>query len=304
MSRNMTRKPEMAGEINGVKGRFYAVVDRGDRIANQKFFSTRYLTPSQKRKHGMDRITVKMRFDDKCKNGHETFTITATGYRGKHDQIGGCCHDLIVAIFPEFKPLIKWHSVSTDGPLNYVANTVYHAGNKDCWGRAKEEPSQFDTVVRIGNSPITHKVKSKFWNWISEKICDSDFEWIIEEYSHERGSKTFSPNYTFAGFGSKWHECPFSSRAEAMQWFQAFTNDSIEISLEKIATEFSEGKERDFEAARKVSLWPDATDEQLSLPKAELTELLEKRLPPLLDEFLKTMSDCGFIFANENNHAI
>ena len=28
---------------------------------------------------------------------------------------------------PELAPYIKWHLVSSDGPLHYIANTVYHA---------------------------------------------------------------------------------------------------------------------------------------------------------------------------------
>lgn len=36
-------------------------------------------------------------------------------------------HDEIREHFPELAPFIKWHLMSTDEPLHYVANTVYHA---------------------------------------------------------------------------------------------------------------------------------------------------------------------------------
>ena len=88
-------------------------------------------------------LVAKVRFDDECKNGHNTFSITADLYEGTHRNGGeyvfnsrgekccltacGCQHDLVTKHFPELAPLIKWHLTSTDGPLHYVADTVYHA---------------------------------------------------------------------------------------------------------------------------------------------------------------------------------
>lgn len=59
-------------------------------------------------------------------------------------------------------------------------------------------------------------------------------------------------------------------------------------------TRTGEGKERNFEFARSCAVWPEATDEQLSLPKAELTELLNARLPGLISDFKQVVADCGF----------
>lgn len=77
------------------------------------------------------RIRAEYRFDDDCRNGHNTFTITGTIDRRSGslwcDDSGGCLHDEIRKHFPELAPYIKWHLVSTDGPMHYIANTVYHA---------------------------------------------------------------------------------------------------------------------------------------------------------------------------------
>lgn len=72
-------------------------------------------------------IVAEVRHDDKCGNGHNTFSITGTIHRNGRWDRGGCIHEDIAEHFPELAPLLKWHLTSTDGPLHYVANTVYHA---------------------------------------------------------------------------------------------------------------------------------------------------------------------------------
>ena len=72
------------------------------------------------------KMTVQVRFDDECGNGHNTFAITAD-IRGRFIDMGGCLHDEIREHFPELAHLIRWHLVSTDGPMHYIANTTYHA---------------------------------------------------------------------------------------------------------------------------------------------------------------------------------
>lgn len=55
-----------------------------------------------------------------------------------------------------------------------------------------------------------------------------------------------------------------------------------------------EGKERDFDAARRAACWPNATDAQLSLPRDELKALLEARTPQLAADFKTAMVSAGF----------
>jgi len=108
------------------------------------------LTTSQTQEHqktfldGDDEITIicNIRYDDQCGNGHNTFAITGETYLNSRCESGGCIHDEIAKHFPEFKHLIPWHLVSSDGPLHYIGNTVYHASDKDCWGLRKGEQRQ------------------------------------------------------------------------------------------------------------------------------------------------------------------
>ena len=88
-------------------------------------------------------LVAEVRYDDSCNNGNNTFTVTATLY-AKHVQRGepttlhkesgrklwvnggGCLHEDIAKRLPELAPFIKWHLCSSDGPLHYLANTLYH----------------------------------------------------------------------------------------------------------------------------------------------------------------------------------
>jgi hypothetical protein len=78
-----------------------------------------------------ERVTVNVRFDDECNNGHNTFAVTCDIHEKRHgrwvDVGGGADHETIARVFPELEPYLKWHLCSTDGPMHYVANTIYHA---------------------------------------------------------------------------------------------------------------------------------------------------------------------------------
>lgn len=93
------------------------------------------------------RITAKVRYDDECNNGHNSFSIAGEIYRkrksgGWEVDSFGCLHEQIAKHFPELAHLIKWHLCASDGPMYYLENTLYHAGDKDCHGLRKGEFKQ------------------------------------------------------------------------------------------------------------------------------------------------------------------
>lgn len=96
------------------------------------------------------RIKAHLRYDDECRNGHNTFAITGTidrwevrhGYASWAEDSGGCVHEEIVKHFPEFAHLIKWHLTSSDGPMYYVENTLYWLGWQGwCDGKPGSPPN-------------------------------------------------------------------------------------------------------------------------------------------------------------------
>jgi len=279
--------------MHGVEGEMVALKKTETLWQRQRFISVPRLYKGEQ-------VKFEARFDDDCGNKHNTFAITGETYTivqgRKREGSGGCIHDVIAGAFPEVAHLIKWHLVSDDGPMHYIANTLYHASDRDYNGRAKGEPSSWESGYKFGDSPVTHRLPEKFVKWIEARRadpCATEFQVIAIAHEDRPGeSFKFSPNYTFVGFGEKWHECPFKDLASAEEFAYAFNN--CKVTLTRNVTGYSEGKERELEHARSSAVWPEATDEQLCLPKEELKALLEARHPALMADFYAAMSGAGF----------
>ena len=120
--------------------------------------------------NGQDYIIIATaRYDDKCNNGHNTFAITGEIWKtrngvkvGRDMESGGCIHEDIVKHFPELTPLIKWHLCSNDGPMHYIPNTVFLAGERDCWGMLKGEFRQHTSRGQQNNG------EAGIPNWVLE----------------------------------------------------------------------------------------------------------------------------------------
>lgn len=203
------------------------------------------------------RITAKIRHDDSCGNGHNTFSVTGDidEFRGGYfrEYSGGCIHDDISKHFPELRKFIKWHLMSTDEPLHYVANTTYHASNRDHNGLLKGEKRQ----IKNGRTGLPA------WHLVA---VDNTTGEEIELYTLRNSTDSIEKP-----------KCNFT--LEYRPWCN-----------------IGEGKERDFSAARSCAVWPEATDADLSVSKEELTEKLLARLPALLKEFQNDVESLGFVF--------
>lgn len=251
-------------------------------------------------------LRVEMRFDDECNNGHNSFAITAEVREPKRRDIsaGGCLHEDIARVFPELAHMVKWHLFDSTGPMHYVANTLYHAGNRDHWGKVAGEARDWETFIQFGDNPIKHKPGRGFVKWLQSCAplhgqAAYDFE-VLPFYHNDR--KTFAnPKYTFGGFADKWHECPFDTEEEALDFLYALQHCAPKFV--KIATAFGEGKARDLQAARSTAVWPDATDDELSADRDTLKLALLKRLPFLIKAFREDIEAAGFVWTPEEINA-
>lgn len=141
---------EKAHTINGVEGRLFWGSKPGAALfTTQKWIGEkRRLCDAQKDENGRVYqgalfVRPEIRFDDTCNNGRHSFAVTGTiTEAGRGEVGGGCCHDEIVKAFPELAPLVKWHLFDSNDPMHYVANTLYHAGDRDCHGLRKGEKRQ------------------------------------------------------------------------------------------------------------------------------------------------------------------
>ena len=106
-------------------------------------------------------LVATVRHDDECNNRHNSFAITGTLYdrtepvrgeqqsaihkpSGKQLWVGacGCLHEEIEKHIPELAKYLKWQLCSTDGPMHYIANTLYWLGYKGrCDGRYDSPPN-------------------------------------------------------------------------------------------------------------------------------------------------------------------
>lgn len=91
---------------------------------------------------GAGSMKIKIRYDDCCNNGHNTFVITGVIYRDDKEWGWGTIHDDITQYAPEFIPLLKWHGMTSKGPLYYLEDTLFHASDRDCHGLQKGEKRQ------------------------------------------------------------------------------------------------------------------------------------------------------------------
>jgi len=247
-------------------------------------------------------IVAEVRYDDERGNGHNTFTITGTTYRGvtereAHIESCGCNHAEIAEHFPELAHLIKWHLTTSEGPWGYVSNTVYYAGDRDYNGLRKGEPNTFydKTQVFFDSVPVPHVLEDGLVRFLMDLSSFDNLE--IEEHAHGKDPKTYGTRYTFKGYLGQlggWYGCPFTSKQEAQQYLAALQNCGV--TFKTVHTAWGEGKERDLDAARRTAIWPDATDEELCAPKEELTKALRARLPELMERFKADIDALGSKF--------
>lgn len=268
------------------------------------------LTKNQKKVYGWKsyvengttyRIRATVRYDDDCGNGQNSFSVTgdidrkASNGRWMEDS-GGSIHDEIGKHFPELIPFFKWHLMSSDGPMHYLANTRYFAGNRDSWGKLKGEPRTWETKIRFGTFPMLFEYEKRTIEFLQSLSKEqlAELEVMPVEHKREPDGYKYAPKWTFTTLPCEWYQCPFDNEAEAIEFLDSLNWGSI--SFDMVATDWGEGKEREFDKARSAAIWPEATEEELSASREVLTATLEARLPALIEAFRKDMESLGLTF--------
>ncbi len=251
-------------------------------------------------------IIAEVRYDDECGNGHNSFAVTGTiydtGKRPGEEKIshkdgailycscGGCIHAEIAKHFPQLAPLLKWHLCSSEGPMHYIANTVFFAGNADAFGHQSGEPEIERRLIIAGilEGVKIHLPEKEYENYLAHK----DEGIRIHCIYHETKPDIFKPKYTF--YPCRWYECGFDSEEEAFGCLELFRSNKV--SYQDVIIGHYEGKERELDKARNAAIWPEATDEEFSCSSEDLAEKLYARLPGLLEDFQKAVESLGFTY--------
>lgn len=139
-------------------------------------------------------LIINIRCDDECKNGHDTFAITADLLRknkcskshydavffeptGEYHAMEacGCLHDIILKVRPDLKPFVDLHLADGDGvPMYAVENGKYHMRNKQTFTNylrlTDEQANEFYSLPSTGewNLLFTQKIESMKPQWLSE----------------------------------------------------------------------------------------------------------------------------------------
>ena len=287
---------EQSLDIYGVPGTLFRVPGTKGRWVCQLWVSAP--RPYDEGKWGKNTLRVSIRFDDACNNGYNTFSMTAELFDHRERYIGGGCrHGDIANVFPSLAHLIKWHLCSTDAPLHYIANTVFLAGERDCWGCLAGEPWRFERRLRFSGSYITHRLSEKFIEWIESRSPEARRSFRILAVDHSptpTDTYKYGPKYTFEGYDCSWGVAPFDDETMALGYQQEFATHDMEIITIPVA--WGKGKVRELDAARRSGVDFDGmlTDEFLSQPKEVLTAALQARLPALLAAFRSDIEKAGF----------
>lgn len=273
-------------------------------------------------------VDLEVSYDDNCGNKHNTFSLTHNAYvahlvnkeeniyrKGSHLSCGVASKELLEKFFPEYAHLEKFHGCTSHGPLYYLGNTLYHVGDKDCWGMKKGEEKilsyGYCLLVNDIKYPILHfRRRNKLLEYLmkvegflkeNESISDLKEEFYKKEkgfqdlnvysYPYKDPSKKFTPQFSIVP-NSNWSDCfyDFFDRAHVKMFIETYKNNSITFKRYPDSIRIGEGKERDLEAARSTAIWPEANVEDFTAEK------LIERLPPLMIEFKNEMEKLGFVY--------
>lgn len=219
------------------------------------------LTKSQKKVFtggkGLTYVKATVRYDDQCGNGHNTFSITGEVYGVNGSRSDGC------VTFNGRTLGMESCGCCHEDIAKYIPELAPYIKWHLCGS---------DMPMHYGANAIYFAGDRDCWGLRKgEKrqirrggkepawILEADKQ--LEKYAHGE-------------------ECPAETATlRYVPWMHE-----------------GEGKEREFDNARSSAIWPDATDEELSVEPEELKKVLKARLPKLMEEFCQAVESLGFVY--------
>ncbi len=216
-------------------------------------------------------LIIEITLNDECKNGHQDFAITATGYQKDKPHIdryflySGCCHDEILKVRPDLKIFVDLHLCDYTGcPMHPTANGFYHLTNG------------------------FNKTKIDDANFIKE-YCEY-YRITVNQYkvlSTSKNQTQYAVNLYKLGILEQWQE----QANKAIRLLEDMTGEKFVIDSKK--TQFIAPTEKELqeeETRQKTGYYTDKAEKErqkqykISLVK-ELKEELNKKIQSASDEY-------------------
>lgn len=202
------------------------------------------------------RISVELRFDDELNNGHESFSITGSIDRFHRGKWVDDSGGCIHEDIAKHFPALA-HLIKWH--LTSTDGPMYYLANTTFHAGAKD----------------------------CYGLEDGERQQLVN-------GKTKQPSWHLVGIDAEGNEVELHTLSK---YADGSTKPDCEYTLEyRPWCRVGKGKVRDLDAARRCAVWPDASDEELSVDKSALEVALLARLPSLLAAFKADMLACGFLW--------
>ncbi len=202
------------------------------------------------------------------------------------------CPELLKRLWPEHEGVMRFHLWGLSGGLHYLANTVYLAGTRDCFGW---EPGEQRRAKESGKL-LWATERDKVFRIIESDTHPGPLELAYEPLLVEK-PMTWGPNKGLA-VGDKqmdadgnhlWH-----IRGTGLPVVRSVAQPAPMVL--PVQPYLGVGKDRELVTARLIANWPEATDAELSVTAEQLEAALKARLPKLLWELKAVVESFGLTY--------
>ena len=109
-------------------------------------------TDARRRANVYRRVAVDVQWYRLGGNKHKHLSITGSvsDPTGRWLESCGQVTEAIERVYPELRHIMKWHLMDEMGPMHYIANTVYHAGD----GRKGQQRIGYTDSTRTKTAPM------------------------------------------------------------------------------------------------------------------------------------------------------
>lgn len=200
---------------------------------------------------------------------------------------------VLLQLWPEHLRAFQFHDCTAAGPVNYIKNTLYYAGVRDCFGTEPGVQRRASTGQLLWFFENAEKLDT-----VASDVKPPPFRWEWEPRLVDR-EELWGPNKGIPAGGMQrdeqgnhiWRLPGASRRAPEIR-----SKTKPEALVFEYQPMLGVGKAREFDEARRCAIWPDATDAELSVPAEQLTAALEARLPKLQRDLKALIESYGMTY--------